>query len=103
MGKYTQTVFQLKIFTSSEGGTVLKDVSHLLTKKDDIRTCLFPRYVKLRDVGNIFSRMMGHNGTLDGIVDMDRYGGTTIKVTTQALRDRWGKLKQLLEYELKTM
>ena len=76
-------------------------VTQFMCKKGEIRTGLSSYYVKLRDVGNIYSRMMDRIDSIDGLVGLERCGGADIKMNTKALRERWRKLEQFLAYEFR--
>ena len=83
------------------GRTNFLKIGRLLCKKGEIRTGLSSYYVKLRDVGNIFSKMLDSIGNIGGLVGLQICGGLEISMNLKNLRAGWKKLEQFLSYEFR--
>ena len=57
--------------------------------------------MKLREVGNIFSKMLDSIGNIGGLVGLEICGGLEISMNLKNLRAGWKKFEQFLSYEFR--
>ena len=75
-------------------------VTKLLCSKGTIKTGLSYYYVKLRDAGRVFDRMMKRIAELENIIGIGfEEGSYTIENDSKYLLSKWEALDQFLQYE----
>lgn len=79
------------------GQYTIYKITTIMCKTGTIRTCVSSYYVKLRDVGNIFSRIMDRIVSITGLVGLVSYDVIYRKGNIEYLRE---KQKNLLKSPL---